>query len=296
MNWWKKLKGKVRFLEPLAKHTTFKIGGPAEFFIEPEDIADLKLLLNLVKRYKIPVFLIGGGSNILINDKGIRGAVLHLNSPYFKRFIFKNNRLEAGSGVMLSRMVLKTYKRGLSGVEFLSGIPGTLGGALVMNAGAWGRNIGDLVEEVNVMDYNGNIKSLGKKKIKFGYRQSSLEKFVILSACLKLTKKSKEKIKQNLKQYLKARHNSQDTTFSNAGCIFKNPFGESAGRLIDICGLKGRRIGDACISGKHANFIVNMGHGKAEDVLRLMNLIKKKVKNKFHINLEPEIKIWHQKT
>ena len=192
MNWWKKLKGKVRFLEPLAKHTTFKIGGPAEFFIEPEDITDLKLLLNLVKRYKIPVFLIGGGSNILINDKGIRGAVLHLNSPYFKRFIFKNNRLEAGSGVMLSRMVLKTYKRGLSGVEFLSGIPGTLGGALVMNAGAWGRNIGDLVEEVNVMDYNGNIKSLGKKKIKFGYRQSSLEKFIILSACLKLTKKSKE--------------------------------------------------------------------------------------------------------
>jgi UDP-N-acetylmuramate dehydrogenase len=142
------------------------------------------------------------------------------------------------------------------------------------------------------MDYNGNIKSLGKKKIKFGYRQSSLEKFIILSACLRLAKRSREKIKRNLKQYLKARHNSQDTTSPNAGCIFKNPFGESAGRLIDMCGLKGKKIGDACISEKHANFIVNTGHARAEDVLRLMNLIKKKVKNKFDINLEPEIKIW----
>lgn len=317
MKWWKSLKGKVRQKELLREHTTFKIGGPAKFFIEPQDIDDLRLLLNSVnpvrkidtgktkfsngvKRYlthsgrqgKIPILVIGAGSNILISDKGLNAVVLRLNSPHFRRISFRNNYLEVGSGVMLNQIVFSAQKHNLSGTEFLVGIPGTVGGALVMNAGIPGRNIGDLVENVTIMDYNGNVKTLNKKDIKFDYRVSSLSKYIILSACIKLAKRNREEIKDKLNRYLNYRKVTQDLSFPSAGCIFKNPAGYSAGRLIDLCGLKGKRIQDACVSLKHANFILNLRRAKAGDIFRLINLIKKEVKNKFHITLKPEIKIW----
>lgn len=292
MNWYKVLQGKVKFKELLKDHTTFRIGGPAKFFIEPQDIDDLRLLLNSVKRYKIPILVIGAGSNILISDKGLDAVVLRLNSLHFKRISFRNNYLEVGSGAMLSQIVLSAQKHSLSGAEFLVGIPGTVGGALVMNAGIPDRNIGDLVENVTIMDYNGNVKTLNKKDIKFDYRVSSLSKYIILSACIKLVRRNKEEIKDKLNRYLNYRKVTQDLSFPSAGCIFKNPAGYSAGRLIDLCGLKGKRIGDACVSLKHANFILNLKRAKAGDVFRLMNLIRKEVKNKFHITLKPEIKIW----
>lgn len=276
----------------MKEHTSFKIGGPAKYFVEPKDAHELKLLLSSIKRYNIPLLVIGGGSNILVNDKGLRAIVLCLNSPIFKKISFQGNHVFVASGASLSQVFRLTQKQGLSSLEFLAGIPGTVGGALAMNAGIPEKNIGDLVEEVSVIDYNGNIKNLYKEEIKFGYRTSNLSKYIILSARLRLIKKDKQEIKNRIKRYLNHRRVTQDLSWSSAGCIFKNPKGVSAGELIDLCGLKGKRIGGACISRIHANFILNLGHAQARDVLKLMDLAKKDVKKKFNVTLEPEIKIW----
>lgn len=292
MNWLKNLKGKVRLAEQLSRHTTFKIGGPARLFIEPKDINDLKLLLNFLKRYKISYLVIGAGSNILVDDKGINCAVIRLSAAYFKRMSFDNNYLNAACGVTLNQVVSKAEGRGLSGGEFLTGIPGTVGGGLAMNAGAKGKSLADLVKQVKVMDNNGNIKILDKKDIKFGYRSSSLSKYIILSARLKLVKKDKLEIRNRINKYLDFRRDAQDLSLPSAGCVFKNPGHDSAGRLIDLCGLKGMIIGGASVSLKHANFILNLKHATAADVIKLMGLIKKEVKRKFNVTLKPEIRIW----
>ena len=294
MNWWRNLKGRIRLAELLKNHTTFKIGGPAKFFIEPQDPNDLRLLLSLVKRYNLSLFVIGRGSNLLISDKGINGVVLRLNAPYFKKLSYRDNYLNAGSGVLLSRVVLFTQDHGLSGAEFLAGIPGTVGGALAMNAGIARKikNIGDLVETVTVLDYNGKIKTLHKKDIEFGYRRSSLSKYIILGTSIRLVKENKKKIIERIKKYINYRKSTQDLSKPSAGCIFRNPTGHSAGRLIDLCGLKGKRVGDAGVSLKHANFILNLENAASRDVIKLMDCIRKKVNNKFNINLTPEIKIW----
>jgi UDP-N-acetylmuramate dehydrogenase len=292
MNWWKNLKGKVRRKELLKHHTTFKIGGPAEFFIEPKDISDLKLLLDLAKSYRISISVIGSGSNILVSDRGLKGIALRLSSPVFKTIDFKGNYCEVGAGVLLSQLLGSCQKRGLSGLEFLAGIPGTVAGALAMNSGAQGKNISDVLFYVKAMDKKGAIKILRKKEAKFGYRTSGLTRYIIISALIKLTRKQKESISKRIKQYLAYRKLTQDYTRPSAGCVFKNPPGHSAGKLIDLCGLKGKRIGGVSISHKHANFILNTGGAKATDVLKLMDFIRKKVKQTFRISLVPEIKIW----
>jgi UDP-N-acetylmuramate dehydrogenase len=292
MIWWKGLKGKVIRDEPLKKHTSFKIGGRAKFFILPRDTGDLKLLINYSNRYNMPVLVIGAGSNILVNDKGVEAIVLNLGSAPFKKISCKGNSIEAGSAVTLWQLVKSAFRNGLSGAEFLSGIPGTLGGALAMNAGQAGKGICNLVETVNVMDYNGEIKTLSKKDLICGYRKSNLGKYIILKVRLKLRKKSKKEIRYIIEGYTKYRRNTQNTALPNAGCMFKNPPGKSAGKLIDLCGLKGKTQGGAYISNKHANFILNRGDARSSDVLKLMALVKKRVKHKFNINLEPEIKIW----
>jgi UDP-N-acetylmuramate dehydrogenase len=292
MSWRKNLKGKITLGEPLKKHTTFKIGGPARFFIEPYDVADLKLLLASARKYKIPVLIIGQGSNILASDKGVRAIVLKFGSAFFRRISIRDNCLEAGCGITLSQLIKSAQQHDLSGVEFLAGIPGTLGGALAMNAGAWGRNIGDLMQKATVMDYRGNIRTITKREIRFGYRKSGLSKYIILSATMKLIRKNKKEIRGNINKYLERRQNTQDASLPNAGCIFKNPQRISAGRLIDLCGLKGKRVGGAVVSLRHANFILNYKQAYARDVIKLMALIKKRVKQKFNISLEPEIKIW----
>ncbi|MDD5155563.1 MAG: UDP-N-acetylmuramate dehydrogenase [Candidatus Omnitrophica bacterium] len=294
MSWWKKLKGKVKLKEPLKKHTTFKIGGPARFFIEPRDAQDLRRALIFLKRYRIPVFVIGAGSNLLISDRGFNGAVLRLGAPYFKQIIFKGTDLKAGAGVNLNKMVAACTKRGLSGAEFLVGIPGTVGGSLAVNAGEAkeGRSIGNLLEKVTVMDYNGDLKEIDKKDIKFRYRSSSLSRYIILDARFKLGRKKREEIEKTVNKYVAYRRASQDYSGPSAGCIFKNPRQTSAGRLIDLCGLKGKRVAGAGISLKHANFIINNAGAKSGDVLKLMGMIKRKVKNKFNVDLKPEIKIW----
>lgn len=291
MNWQRSLQSKIKLNEPLKNYTTLKIGGPARFFVEPKNEADLKLLLKQVRRYRIPYLILGAGSNILVCDKGVKSAVISLSSG-FRSLKVKGRVIEAGSGLRLAKLIDYAQKYGLSGIEFLSAIPGTVGGALVMNAGCWGKSVGELVESVKVMDSFGRIRVLEKKEIKFSYRKSGLEKYIILSVAFRLTVKNKAQIKKEISVYLEARHKSQDTSFPNAGCVFKNPAGESAGRLIDLCGLKGKKQGGFSVSLRHANFILNTGGGCASDMLKLMNLIKSKVKSKFKVLLEPEIKIW----
>lgn len=292
MNWWQGLKSKISFNEPLARHTAFKSGGPAKFFVEPKDRQDLIAVLRRLKKHKIPFLVIGNGSNILINDKGLNLAVLRLSTPYFRKISLKAGILEAGAGAMLNRIVEFNKAHGLSSTEFLAGIPGTVGGALVMNAGAWGGAIGDLVDSVKVVGRGLNVKVLKKAEIKFGYRESDLEKYIILSARLKLKKGSRKEIAAAIRDYRESRVKSQDLSRPSLGCAFRNPPGYSAGKLIDLCGLKGRRSGGACISRKHANFILNFKNAAAGDYLKLMHLAAEKVKNKFNIVLEPEIKIW----
>jgi UDP-N-acetylmuramate dehydrogenase len=292
MNWWRDSKFKIKLQEPLKNHTTFKVGGSARYFAEPKDIKALKLLLNYTKRYDIPVLIIGAGSNILVSDKGLDALVLRLSSPFFKKISFQGNHIKVGSGAMLSQIISSAQRRGLSGLEFLTGIPGTVGGALAMNAGIEKASIWNLVEEVTVMDYNNRIKNLSKEDIKFGYRKSSLSKFIILNAHLRLIAKEKREIINRIKRHINYRLKTQDISKPCAGCIFKNPKGVSAGRLIDLCGLKGVKIGGAYISRRHGNFILNLGTATLADVLGLMDLAKKRVKKKFNINLEPEIIIW----
>ncbi len=303
MRWLKNLRGRIRFNEPLMKHTTFKIGGNAKFFIEPHDPDDLKLVLRGAKIAKLSIFVLGSGSNLLVDDQGLDSVVIRLTHPFFKKIRLSKGLLEVGSGVLLQKLIKETSRFGLGGCEFLTGIPGTVGGAVVMNAGITDRtqnakrrtqnkNIGDLVEKVKVMDYNGNIKTLNKKDLKFGYRKSNLLKYIVLAVKIRLRKKDKKKIREKIKHYLRYRLSTQELHYPSAGCIFENPAGLSAARLIDSCGLKGEHFGEARVSYKHANFIINRGKASAADVLKLMDYIKKKVKYKFNISLKPEIKIW----
>lgn len=293
MNWWKRLEGRVKLREPLKSHSTFRIGGSADFFIEPKDLEELRFILGYAKKSRTPFFVIGSGSNVLISEDGLKGIVIRLSAAYFRQISLKRaDFVETGSGVALNRIILFAKIHSLSGVEFLSGIPGTIGGALAMNAGVRQRNIGDLVENVTIMDYNGKVKRLTRKYLRFGYRNSNLSRYIILSAVLRLSKDREACIEKRIREYLLSRKESQDLKAKSLGCIFKNPQGLSAGRLIDLCGLKDKRIGGAYISGKHANFILNNGKATAGDVLKLMRLIQERVNRKFKIMLEPEIKIW----
>lgn len=287
------IKGKISKGEPLKRHTTFRIGGPAKYFVEPLDIDSLRLLVKSARVYKIPILIIGCGSNLLVSDSGVNGLVIKFSSPSFKKIFFCRGTFIAGAGCLLGQVINYSQRHCLSGMEFLTGIPGTVGGALVMNAGIPHKNIGDLVEDIVVMDYNGKLKALSAREIKFGYRNSNLSKYIVLSARLRLKRKNPEEIKTAIGKYLDSRKNKQELFLPSAGCVFKNHRTRGpAGKLIDMCGLKGRRIGDACVSEKHANFIVNIGHASAADVSALMGLIKKEVKNRFKITLKPEIKIW----
>ena len=292
MNYWKGLKGNIGRNEPLKRHTTFKIGGPARFYAQPKDADDVRLLCSGARKYKLPVLVLGSGSNILASDKGVRAMVIHLNTPYFRKIVFRGARVEAGAGVPLAQLIKKTNAAGLCGLEFLSGIPGTLGGALAMNAGAWGLEIARFTEAVSVMDSKGVIRALSKKRIRFGYRSAHLSGYIVLGVTLKLQKKDGRAFLEKRKKYLNLRKHSSDYSFPSAGCVFKNPRGDSAGRLIDACGLKGEGIGAAAISRKHANFILNRGQATSDNVLQLMRLIRAKVKNKFNITLKPEIRLW----
>ncbi len=296
MSWSNDLKKRIKFQEPLKAHTTFKIGGPARFFFRPRNLLQLRELVKNRRSANKKVLILGCGSNLLVSDGGVDATVVKLDSSAFCGIKSDGSRVEVGAGKPLSQLLAFCAGHGLSGLEFMAGIPGTVGGALAMNAGITVNKkilaIGDLVETARVMDYNGKPLIFNRAALKFGYRRSSLAKFIILSARLKLIPGNKKAVANDIAGYILRRKASQDYRFPNAGCIFKNPPGDSAGRLIDSCGLKSRKAGGAQVSRKHANFFLNTGGATARDVLELMRLVRKEVKNKHKINLQPEIKIW----
>lgn len=276
--------------EPLKKHTSFRIGGPADYFCVAKDVGEIRQALAFAKEKKLPVSIIGAGTNFLVLDRGFRGLVIKIAGG-LQWVKIKANRAHVGAGVMLQRLIVSLARKGLGGMEFLAGIPGSVGGAVVMNAGAWGKEIAGCVEQIKVMDLKGEEKTL--RKIGFGYRKSRLQgsAWIVTEVVLKLRRKKRGAINKKIKEYLAKRRASQPLGIPNCGSIFKNPGNDFAGRLIEHAGCKGMRVGDAQVSAKHANFIVNLGEAKAKDVIKLMTCVRKEVKDRFRIELEPEVKI-----
>ena len=284
------IKGIILFDEPMSKHTSYGIGGPARAYVTPKNKEDLVSLLKFSKDNNIPSYFIGSGSNLLVSDDGIDGIVITLGKSFNKLEINKNN-VFAETGVMLGKMVKECTKRNLSGLESLIGVPGTLGGALIMNAGAFGGEISNYLEYVSVITMSGDEKKYQQKDIKFNYRNSSFsDNEILINANFKFLFSDQKTVSKNKIKASGGRKSSQPLRFRSAGSVFKNPSEGAAGYFIDKAGLKGTKSGDAEISNIHANFFVNHGSATAKDVLRLINIARKKVYNEFGVMLELEIK------
>lgn len=294
------LKTLLRSDVSLARYSTFQIGGPARFFSEPASLEELKLLLDFARTEGLPFLVIGKGSNILFPDAGFPGLVLTLIHFEQNQISFDQNlyTLTASSGVHLYRLALSARDAGLSGIEFVSHIPGTLGGAVAMNAGfsrtkGVKKEIGDLIEEVGVLTEAGGIRRLGREELVFNYRRTNLDGLIILEATLRLTPAPVPEIQAEIQANFAYRNRVQDLRYPSAGSVFKNPGGNqgSSGQLIEKAGLKGKRIGGAMISDRHANFIVNVDKARASDVAELVTLARERVWESFGVRLEPEIRI-----
>lgn len=276
--------------EPMKKHTSYGIGGPAEAYIIPKSFEDLSNILKYAKKYFLPVHFIGSGSNLLVSDKGIEGIVISTRNT-FKKIVFEENKIFVESGVMLGKMVKESTNRNLTGLENLIGVPGTLGGALVMNAGAFGGEISKYLLKVDVMNMNGKIVEYNVDQIDFSYRHSTFKRNeIILSATFELLEEDSQIIKKKKQIASDGRKTNQPLKYRSAGSVFKNHIDHAAGYLIDQAGLKGEKIGDAQISDHHANFFINHGNASAKDITQLIKLAQKRVFEKFHIKLELEVK------
>jgi len=277
---------------PLAKDTWYGLGGPADYFVRPETVEQLKTTARRCNENNIPIYVLGFGSNLLISDEGLRAAVIKLEAEKFARTQFDGEQLTAWAGAKLSELVLTCVKKGLSGIEALTGIPGSIGGAVRMNAGGNFGDIGAAIETVMLMDSQGNIFEKSKPELMFDYRRTNITAQFILNAQLKLVSADPEQIMQTVKEIWIYKKNNQPLNTRNCGCVFKNPRGVSAGALIDRAGLKGLQIGGAIVSEKHANFIIAEKGCKSRDVVRLIDAVKERVKEQFGIELELEIEIW----
>ncbi len=283
--------GKIFFNEPLKFHISIKVGGIADYYIEPNSESELINILNLLNENHIPLIIIGNGTNIIVSDRGIIGAVLNLESLRNIE-IDEENIITIETGVLMNRFVDFCIKNNFQGVEMLSGIPGTIGGAIVMNAGAYGNDISNYLIDVKVFE-NGTIKIVTKDEANFSYRFSNFQsnKSIILSARFKFPKGKFEELRSVRAMLLKKRNSSQPLNFPNCGSIFKNPYPNYAAKIIEEIGFKGFRIGDAQVSEKHSNFIVNLGNATANDILSIVKEIIKTVKDKKQIQLEMEVKL-----
>ena len=286
----------------LANYTTFKIGGPAKYFYIAKTKQDLIKAIKAAKELGLPFFVLGGGSNLLVSDKGYDGLVINFQFSISNFQLISNSKIfkvVVGAGLPLGKLVSASAEKSLTGLEWAVGIPGTVGGAIRGNSGAFEKSISNIVKEVEVLeiteDNSPQIKILKNKDCKFQYRDSIFKhnsNLIILSAEIQLKKGDKKEIQKKIKEHLKQRKKTQPLGFPSAGSIFKNPKGFSAGELIEKCGLKGKKINGAQISEIHSNFIVNLGKAKSKDVEKLIKLIKQKVKQKFGIVLEEEIEIF----
>lgn len=279
--------------EPLKKHTSFKIGGPADLFIDIQTEKALIDILKLLNEYDIKFFMLGNGSNVLVSDKGFRGAAIKLSGEFNKIKFLDKNVLLCGSGVLISNFCIFTRDNSLKNAEFLWGIPGTIGGALYMNAGAHGGEMEHIVSSCSYVDYKGQKFSKNKDDLGFSYRSSRFmnSKDIITSVTFELEPGNFEDIDLKMKELLEKRKSKQPLNYPNAGSTFKRPVGNFAGKLIEYCGLKGKSIGGAMISEKHAGFVVNTGNASFNDVIELIHLVQDVVYKKTNIFLECEVRI-----
>ena len=281
-------RGEILINELLSKYTSYRIGGPASLLLIPEDKTDAVNLSVYLQQNKIEFVIIGNGTNVLVSDNGIEGIVINLEKG-LNNINKENNIVVAESGVMLARFVDFCIQNKFRGVEKLSGIPGTLGGAILMNASAFDCSISEFITEIEVVR-NGEVIQVKKNESLFEYRNSGFKNDVILSAKFDLPTGDSDEMMKIRHEYLQKRNQKQPLNYPNCGSVFKNPAGKHAAMLIESAGLKGLQVGDAQVSEKHGNFIVNLGRAKASDVVQLMNRVRKVVFEKFGIVLEPEVK------
>lgn len=283
------IRGLVRFNAPLSEYTSFRIGGPADVLVEPADVEDVIRLVKQTQEQKLPIFVLGG-TNLLVRDKGIRGVVVSLVKL---RAIKEESEamLYAEGGVGMPTLIGYSIRRSLAGLEWAAGIPGTVAGCVVMNAGTRLGEMKDSVKAVRVVRANGEVLDCPAESITFEYRRASLPSGIVVGVWLQLKPGVRADIEKVVKDYLHYRRETQPLTLPSAGCVFKNPANDSAGRVVEAAGLKGVSVGDACVSTKHANFIVNQGQASATDVLALIKKIRAKVARKTGVKLELELKL-----
>lgn len=284
------MKCPVYIQEPMSKHTSWRIGGPADILLKPRDEQDLRQALIYARQHGLPVTVIGNGTNLLVADQGIRGIVIKIG-PGLADIVVRDQMIHTHAGTPLHLLARKAMQAGLAGFEFLAGIPGTVGGALVMNAGANGYAIGELVRQVTACDYAGNGYTFKAQELTFSYRHSSLAQMniIVTGAVLQGKPDTAEEIRNRMELALAWRRQVQPLEYPNAGSVFKNPPGESAGRLIEQAGCKGMRVGNIQVSPRHANFIVNLGGGTARDVLEIVEQVQYIVEKKYGIKLVLEV-------
>ena len=282
---------KVQKDEPMKKHTTFRIGGPADYFIMPSNEKELAETIRVCREFSIPIYIVGNGSNLLVGDKGFRGAIIQLYKS-MGTFQVEGNQITAQAGCSLAQIANAALDAALTGFEFAAGIPGTLGGAVVMNAGAYGGEMKDVLETVNVLTRDGDVKTLTKDELELGYRTSVIAKkdYIVLSAVIRLENGKKEEIKAVMDDLKEKRITKQPLEYPSAGSTFKRPEGYFAGKLIQDAGLRGFQVGGAQVSEKHCGFVVNKDQATAADVMNLMNQVSDKVYEMSGVRLEPEVK------
>lgn len=282
---------KVRISEPMNRHTTFRIGGPADYFLLPSTAEEVKKILEICKEKELPYFILGNGSNLLVSDEGYCGVIIQLYRNY-GGITVEGTDIRAGAGALLSQIASAAKNASLTGFEFAGGIPGTLGGAVVMNAGAYGGEMKDVLKEVTVMTEQGEIMTIPAEKLEMGYRTSLVKKagYLVLEAVISLKAGDVEEIKAIMKDLTEKRVSKQPLEYPSAGSTFKRPEGYFAGKLIMDAGLRGYQVGGAQVSEKHCGFVINKGNATAADVCGLMKDVQEKVQEQFGVTLEPEVK------
>jgi UDP-N-acetylmuramate dehydrogenase len=284
----------IRFDCPMNQHTTFRVGGKVDVLYFARELRDLQQIVSYLCATNIPYLVVGKGSNLLVKDDGFRGAAIVLQGELatIEHGGEKDEIVLAGGGLSIVELLTQCSRKGLGGLEFLAGIPGTVGGAVAMNAGAFGNDMGSMVQEIQAVTQQGDLVTISRSQLNFSYRESSVsEGTVIVRARFQLKHESPEIVSNRVADYFTRRKESQPLEYPSAGSVFKNPPNDYAGRLIEQVGLKGKRVGGAMISPKHANYIVNTGGARAKDILALMELAREKVREETAIELEPEIRV-----
>lgn len=281
----------VRRDEQMERHTTFRVGGPADIFVTPDRSA-LAQVVTLCKKEQTPYYIVGNGSNLLVGDGGIRGVVIEMKGAV-NAIRAEGERIVAGAGVLLSQAASRAASNGLSGMEFAAGIPGTVGGAVVMNAGAYGGEMKDIVESVTVLDAECREKVLSVEELELGYRSSCILKngYIVLEVVFHLAPGDETQIKARMQELARQRTSKQPLEYPSAGSTFKRPEGYFAGKLIMDAGLRGYQVGGAQVAEKHCGFVINRGGATAADIVKLMEDVKCEVERQFHVTLEPEVKM-----